>query len=116
MLWKKTLTKDIEEDIIIWINICRRQDLALTNNQIIAYAIKINVNIFKKTYNAYKCWVKSFLKRHNLFIRRASHIGKNISNNYENFNFSILLNYIRVRKYSQITENIECIVNVEETP
>lgn len=30
--------------------------------------------------------------------------------------FQFLLNCIRVRKNSQITDNIECIVNVDETP
>ena len=113
---RKPITKDFEEDIIIWINICRRQGLAITTNQIIAYAIKINGNDFKNTYNAYTCWVKRFLKRHNLVIRRASHMGQNISNNYENMTFQFLLNCIRVRKKSQITDNIECIVNVDETP
>ena len=27
---RKPITKDFEEDIIIWINICRRQGLAIT--------------------------------------------------------------------------------------
>lgn len=43
-------------------------------------------------------------------------MGQNISNNYENMTFQFLLNCIRVRKKSQITDNIECIVNVDETP
>ena len=59
---------------------------------------------------------KIFKKTHNLVIRRASHMGQNISNNYENMTFQFLLNCIRVRKKSQITDNIECIVNVDETP
>ena len=32
--------KDIEEEILIWFHTCRRNGLAITSNQINAYAIK----------------------------------------------------------------------------
>ena len=73
---RKTCTKDIEQEILIWIHTCRRHGSAITSNQIIVYAIKIIGYDFKNTFNAYVCWVKLFL-RHNLTIRKCTHSAKN---------------------------------------
>ena len=70
---KKPITKDIEDDILILLNTCRRNSIVISCNQIIACGIKLNGGEFKLTYNTYKCWVHRFLIRHKLSIRKACH-------------------------------------------
>ena len=79
---RTSITKDQESEILIWITTCRRYGIAISCNQIIAYAIKLLGKEFKFTYNAYRCWVKRFLHRHNLSIRCGSHLGQKIKGPY----------------------------------
>ena len=106
----------IEQEILIQIRTCRRHGLAITSNQIIAYTIKITGYDFKNTFNAYVCWVKRFLKRHNLTIRKCSHIGQKIDGDYENQTYIFLSSCIKERIDNHIDDNIECLINVDETP
>ena len=110
------ITKDIENEILIWINTCRRNGVAVSCNQIIAYGIKLNGKDFKLTYNAYRCWVKRFLKRHNLSIRKASYLGQKMDKDIQNLTYKFLLNCIKTRIKTQINDDIHCLVNVDETP
>ena len=110
------ITKDIENEILIWINTCRRNGVAVSCNQIIAYGIKLNGKDFKLTYNAYRWWVKRFFKRHNLSIRKASHLGQKMGNDIQNLSYKFLLNCIKARIKTQINDDIHCLVNVDETP
>lgn len=75
---------------------------AVSCNQIIAYGIKLNGKDFKLTYNAYRCWVKRFLKRHNLSIRKASHLGQKMDKDIQNLTYKFLLNCIKARIKTQI--------------
>ena len=77
-----TITKYHESEILIWLTTCRRYGIAISCNQIIAYAIQLIGKYFKFTYNAYQCWVKRFLQRHNLSIRLSSHLGQKIMGPY----------------------------------
>ena len=65
---RKSSTESIENEILFWINLCRRHGLAITCNQIIATNIKIIGEDFKESYIGYQCWVWRFLRRHNLVI------------------------------------------------
>ena len=93
---RTSISKDHESEILIWITTCRRNVIAISCNQIIAYAIKLLGKDFKFTYNSYQCWVRRFLQRHNLSIRQVSHLGQKIMGPYIN--------------------SISCIINVDETP
>lgn len=88
---RQPITKNIENEILIWINICPRNGFAITCNKIIAYGIKLIGKDFKLTYNAYRCWVKRFLLRHNLSIRKASHLGQKMGKNIQNLADRFLL-------------------------
>ena len=44
---RKPITRDIEADILIWLNTCRRNSIAISCNQIIACGIKLNGGGFK---------------------------------------------------------------------
>ena len=61
-------------------------------------------------------WVKRFLLRHNLSIRKASHLGQKMGKNIQNLADRFLLQCINARKKTQINDDIRCIINVDETP
>ena len=116
-LWgggRKPITKDIEADILIWINTCRRNSIA-SCNQIIACGIKLNGGDFKLSYNEYKCWVHLFLIRHKLSIRKASHIGQCLPKQYENIIYKFLLECIKKKRETKIDDDTDCIINIDET-
>ena len=52
---RKSATIDIENEILFWINTCRRKGLTVSCNQVIAYAIKLFGRDFKNSYNSYRC-------------------------------------------------------------
>ena len=107
---------DIEQEILSQFHTYRRHGLAIISNQIIAYAIKITGYDFKNSYNAYICWVKRFLKRNNLTIRKCSHIGQKVNGDIENITYKFLRTCIKERIDNNIDDNIECIVNIDESP
>ena len=113
---RTSITKNHESEILIWLTTSRRYGIAISCNQIIAYAKKLIGKDFKFTYNAYQCWVKRFLQRHNLSIRRASHLGQKIMGPYINITYKFLINCIQKRKENKILDDISCIINVDETP
>ena len=81
---RKPNTVDIKQEILVWINTCRRHGIAISYKQVIAYAIKLFGLDFKSTYNSYICWIQRFLIRNNLSIRKISHEGQKITRNMEN--------------------------------
>ena len=101
---------------MFWINTCRRNGIAVSCLQIIVYAIKLIGNDFKESLNAYRCWVCRFLKRNNLSIIKASHLGQKIPNNMQNLTYKFLNEIIKEGKDSEVYDNISLIVNVDETP
>ena len=113
---RKPVTNDIENEVMFWINTCRRNGMAVSCAQIIAYAIKLTGKDFKETLNAYRCWVYRFLKRNNLSIRKASHLGQKVPNDMQNLTYKFLYEIIKARKDSEVYDNISLIVNVDETP
>lgn len=107
---------EIEQEILFWINTCKRNGLSISCSKVIAYAIKLFWKDFKKTYNSYWCWIFRFLARNNLSIRKISYEGQKISENIENLTYKFLLDCIKKRKYAQINDDIECFINIDEVP
>ena len=91
----------------------RRYEVAISCNQIIAYAIKLLGKDLKFSYNAYRCWVKRFLKRHNLSIRRVSHLGQKINGLFLDLIINFLTGCINETK---IFDDISCLINEDEIP
>ena len=52
----------------------------------------------------------------NLTIRKCSHIGQKINGDIENITYIFLRKRIKERIDNIIYDNIECIVNLDETP
>ena len=112
---EKLISQILNKKFLIWFHTCRRHDLVITSNQIIVYEIKITGYTFKNSQNAYICWVKRFLKRNNLTIRKSSHIEQKINVDIENITYIFLRKCIKERIDNTIYDNIECIVNLDET-
>ena len=110
---RKPENKDIDEDILIWLNTCRRSSIAISCNQIIACGIKLNGADFKLTFNAYKCWVHRFLISHKLIIWKACHIGQCLPKDYENKIYKFLLECDQ-KKETKIEDDTDCIINIDE--
>lgn len=100
---------------MIYINICRRNDISVSCFQIIAYAIKLYGGDIKETIKAYKCWVHRFLSLHNLSIRKVSHIGQKVPKDLQNITYRYLNKIMNAGKITKIEDNIELIINVDET-
>ena len=68
------------------------------------------------TYDAYRCWVKRFLLRHNLSILKASYLKQKMGKDIQNLTYKFLLQCINARIKTQINDDIRCIINEDETP
>ena len=47
------------------------------------YTKKLISELNDKSDNAIFCWCKRFLKKHNFTLRKISHMGQNVPNDYE---------------------------------
>ena len=54
------------------------------------YAEKLILEYNDKSDNANFCWCKKFLKKHNFTLRRISHIGQSLPDDYEKKNYHFL--------------------------
>lgn len=56
------------------------------------------------------------LDSHNLSIRKVSDIGQKAPNNLQNITYGYLNQIINAGKITKIEDNIELIINVDQTP
>lgn len=113
---QKSLTYQIEEDIINWINHNRLLGIGITIKSVIAYNISNFPSLNEKTFNQFYKLFQLIKKRNNITIRRASHIGQKLKQNAKEEFYLYFHNIIANRLILNIyDDNINLIINVEET-
>ena len=105
---------NLEKQIIKWITDCRSQGIALNTIQICLkaklYAKDMNIIDFKASSN----WCYRFMARHDLSIRRKTHISQKLPDDYEDKLIAFQTHIIkRCKKFNQ---PLSLIGNVDQTP
>ena len=115
----KSVSYSFEENILNWILYNRKLGVAITAKAIIAYTTKIIPEFKEKNLISLNNWFYRFMKRHNLVIRYASHLGQKyprgtIDNIYNIYNF--FHEVISKRRELLIDDNnLDLLVNCDET-
>jgi hypothetical protein len=74
----------LEEEAATWIIDRRRQEIAVTTDQVIAKALAIDPTFRNGHRSAMWSWAYPFLHRHRLSIRRKTRVGRKLSGHLEN--------------------------------
>ena len=105
---------NLEKQIIEWITDCRSQGIALNTIQIRLkaklYAKDMNIVDFKASTN----WCYRFMARHDLSIRRKTHISQKLPDDYEDKIIAFQTHIIKRRKI--LNPPLSLIGNADQTP
>ena len=105
---------NLEKQIIEWITDCRSQGIALNTIQICLkaklYAKDMNIVDFKASTN----WCYRFMARHDLSIRRKTHISQKLPDDYEDKIIAFQTHIIKRRKI--LNPPLSLIGNADQTP
>ena len=105
---------NLEKQIIEWITDCRSQGIALNTIQIRLkaklYAKDMNIVDFKASSN----WCYRFMARHNLSIRRKTHITQKLPDDYEDKLIAFQTHIIKRQKI--MNPPLSLIGNTDQTP
>ena len=99
-----------------WIKYNRQLGIAISVRAMIGFAISIINEFQNKKYKNLVSWAYRFMKRNNLVFRLASHIGQKLSSKAETQLKNFLKDIITKRNNLGIFEDIERLVNVDESP
>ena len=112
---KKLETIDVEPQIVQFIMNMNKEGINVYTSNIIAELIRLKPEYSSKNYNNLKHWCHNFRIRHNLSIRRATHVGQPIPETINDLIFIYLRKIIEMRNKYQIND-LNCFINVDETP
>ena len=99
-----------------WIKYNRHLGIAISVRAMIGFAISIINEFQNKKYKNLVSWAYRFMKRNNLEFRFASHIGQKLSSKAETQLKNFLKDIITKRNNLGIFEDIEILVNADESP
>ena len=106
---------EYEKEIIDFIINNRKLNLPATTSLVIAKICSLYNDFNKKNKNAQLMSVYRLLKRHNLSLRKASHIGYKMPINAKNEYYDFLYETVKIRKKNGIGDKFDLIVNCDET-
>jgi transposase len=111
-------TTEIEADVCVCVFIEQARGLGISigSNEIIKEMLRLKPELKEKNYHALNKLVYKLLKRNNYTIRRVAHIAQKVRENTISDLWQFLRTNINIRKELDIYENINKIVNLEETP
>ena len=92
-----------------------KEGINVYTSNIIAELIRFKPEYSLKNYNNLEHWCHNFRKRHNLSIRRSTHVGQPIPDTINDLIFIYLRKIIEMRNKYQIND-LNCFINVDETP
>jgi hypothetical protein len=99
-----------------WIKYNRQLCITISVIAMIGFPISIINEFQNKKYKNLVSWAYRFMKRNNLVLRLALHIGQKLSTKTETQLKNFLKDIITKRKNLGIFEDIERLVNVDESP
>lgn len=113
---RKSIIQNFETEIIHWIIDCRKLGICITTRSIIAFLYDTHPEVKEMNYhNLYKIILR-FLKRNNLSIRKASHIGQPLPNIALECFYSFFHEVIKERRVLNIYDDDNSrLINCDET-
>ena len=109
-------TTEIEAEICVFIEQARGLGISIGSNEIIKEMLRLKPELKEKNYHAINKLVYKLLKRNNYTIGRVTHIAQKVRENAFSDLWQFLKTNITIRKELDIYENINKIVNLDETP
>ena len=94
-----------ENEIINFIDENRKYNIAVTTFMVISKIISLYKDFNLKSKHAQLLSVYKFLKRHNLSIRKSSHLGQPLWDDAKNQYYSFLYETVQKRKLYHILDN-----------
>ena len=114
---KSDISLENEDNIASWIIQNRKLGFAIKSQNVIMYAKKLIPEFNDKSDNANLCWCKRFLKKHNFTLRKISHMGQSLPDDYEKKLSFFIEEINKKRSNLNITnDKFNLIINIDETP
>ena len=114
---RKSVIMDYEKKIILWIVNCRKNGMGISIKSIMTYLYSLNKEFREMSFPKLYHIIYRLIKRHNLSIRKVSHVGKTLPDNsiYSFYQFFCLV--CKKRKELNITDDEKYrLINCDETP
>ncbi|ETV73354.1 hypothetical protein H257_11864 [Aphanomyces astaci] len=108
----------VEAKVLEYFNTLQQDDIAISTNMLIIYALSVDSDFHGGQPNALKKWVYMFLQRHNLVIRRPTRRAQKRSGQLtaimEDFGTTLVARFAPFGTLAKVAGR--CFVNMDETP
>lgn len=105
---------DIDQTVITWMEECRDKGVRVTGKGLKQECLRLHKLNGNQSFKASCGWLRSFMKRHNISFRRATHIAQKLPSELDEKRQNFLAYIIRMRRMRQY--DLSHIGNMDETP
>lgn len=111
---RKVQFEEIDSQLITWIEKCRDLGVRVTGKGLKRECLKLHRLNGNQSFKASCGWLRTFMKRHNISFRRATHVAQKLPAELQEKRQNFLSYIIRMRRIRNY--DLSMIGNMDETP